>query len=974
MVFQLSFRKWMGVLTLCLLCLPLAAHPDTDERKKLEEQLNLFFGTYQPKAEIPRVSLKKLEINPEEKTVTVCPSEAFAYQPFRPDMVEEIYRNIQEMMPRKWRRYRVNVVADGKEISELIPNYYRSRRKTDRERLNITRSRNEAPWTRNVSKPVEAEKGLYGRHIAVWQSHGLYFKNEKHEWIWQRPRLFCTTEDLFTKSFVVPYLIPMLENAGACVFTPRERDQQTQEVIVDNDVRNGSLYVEKNSRKSEWRTTDFPGFGSDGETCSEGENPFVTGTARWIPTEKKEGRAFVEWVPDIPQSGSYAVYVSYQSLPQSVTDARYLVFHKGGITEFEVNQRMGGNTWVYLGTFDFEAGVNQQGMVLLSNQSRQKGVVCADGVRFGGGMGNISRQGSVSGMPRYLEGARYMAQWSGMPCEVYNGRKGQNDYADDINSRSLTVNYLAGGSASNPEAEGKRVPFDLTVGIHSDAGYKADNGIVGTLGIYTTDFNGGRLAAGNSRYASRDLTDLLLSQIQNDISRAFQISWPRRAMWNRNYSETRLPAVPSAIVEMLSHQNFADMRWGHDPNFKFVMGRALYKGILRFVATQNQCDYVVQPLPVSHFAAELDRKRSKVTLSWRPVSDPEEPTAEPDYYLLYTRTGDGSFDNGMKVKGESVKVDIEPGVVYSFKITAVNKGGESFPSEILSAYKAPRERGRILIVNGFDRLSGPSNIDSDRESGFLLQEDPGIPYLWSSAFCGPQQCYDRKHGGKEGKGSLGHSDDSWEGIRIAGNTFDYPFIHGKAIQATGGFSFSSCSDEALEDETLIPDSYQIIDYILGMEKENAADTRYYKTFSSAMQRILTVFCQIGGSVMVSGAYVGSDMSSSQGNREFTRDILKYSWKESLSDKGANTVSGLRQRFSLPRIPNSRMYVPAQVDCLSAVGGSFPVLSYLPGNQTAATAYNGQDYKTFVLGFPFECIETADERARLMSAILHFLEQ
>lgn len=34
---------------------------------------------------------------------------------------------------------------------------------------------------------------------------------------------------------IIPYLIPMLENAGANVFTPRERDTQKQEVIVDND-------------------------------------------------------------------------------------------------------------------------------------------------------------------------------------------------------------------------------------------------------------------------------------------------------------------------------------------------------------------------------------------------------------------------------------------------------------------------------------------------------------------------------------------------------------------------------------------------------------------------------------------------------------------------------------------------------------------------------------------------------------------
>lgn len=75
------------------------------------------------------------------------------------------------------------------------------------------------------------------------------------------PRLFCTTEDQFTQSFILPYLLPMLENAGANVFTPRERDTQKQEVIVDNDGSlsghggQGSLYLDVKSRKARWEQT-----------------------------------------------------------------------------------------------------------------------------------------------------------------------------------------------------------------------------------------------------------------------------------------------------------------------------------------------------------------------------------------------------------------------------------------------------------------------------------------------------------------------------------------------------------------------------------------------------------------------------------------------------------------------------------------------------------------------------------------------
>ena len=256
-----------------------------------------------------------------------------------------------------------------------------------------------------------------------------------------------------------------------------------------------------------------------------------------------------------------------------MSDAKYLVFHNGGVTEFKVNQRIGGGTWVYLGTFTFDKGSNDYGMVVLSNESREKGVVCADAVRFGGGMGNIARGGKTSGLPRYLEGARYSAQWAGMPYPVYAGYKGKDDLSDDINVRSRTINYLSGGSVFNPGEQGLGVPFEMSMALHSDAGFKTDDRIVGTLGIYTTDFNNGELAAGTDRYASRDLADLFLTRLRQDIRSTFNTDWTRRSMWNRNYSETRLPAVPSAIVEILSHQNFADMRLGHDPNFKFTASR-----------------------------------------------------------------------------------------------------------------------------------------------------------------------------------------------------------------------------------------------------------------------------------------------------------------------------------------------------------------------------------------------------------------
>ena len=953
------------------LCLTLGVNflSAQDIERNVKERLTDYFGRYTATAKISTPKLKSVDIDYERKTIAIHASESFAYQPFRPETVEAVYNQVKELLPGPVHYYRLTIFADGKPIEELIPNIYRNKKK-DKERMSLKTDYKGAAWVKNISRPNEISRGLQDRHIAIWQSHGNYFKNDKNEWGWQRPRLFCTTEDLFTQSFVLPYVIPMLENAGAIVYTPRERDTQKNEIIVDNDTPNASLYLEVGSKKAHWAAAPIKGFAQKKAIYRDGENPFTDGTCRFIPTERKKknkDQAFAEWVPTLPAKGEYAVYVSYRTLPNSVSDAKYLVFHNGGVTEFKVNQKIGGGTWVYLGTFEFDKGNNNYGMVVLSNESSEHGVVFADAVRFGGGMGK------TSGLPRYLEGARYSAQWAGMPYEVYAGRKGENDYADDINTRSNTINYLSGGSVYNPQQPGLGIPLEMTMALHSDAGCSKTDELIGSLGIYTIDFNNGKLNTGIDRYASRDLADILLTQIQKDIYSSYNLSWTRRSMWNRNYSETRLPATPSTIIELLSHQNFADMQLGHDPNFKFTVGRAIYKGILQFVAGQHDKEYVVQPLPVSNFAIRFGKKKNTLELSWKGENDPQEPTAQPREYIVYTRIGYGGFDNGTLVSKTSHTVKIEPGLVYSFKVTAVNRGGESFPSEILSAYKAKRERERVLIINGFDRVSGPAVINTFDKAGFDLEQDPGVPYLSNISFSGAQIGFDRAQAGKEGEGSLGYSGRELEGMKIAGNTFDYPFVHGKAIQAAGKYSFVSCSDEAVENGTVTLEDYPVVDYILGMEKEDPAHKVYYKTFSSAMQRFITSYCQSGGNLFVSGAYVGSDMSGTQGNREFTEKILKYGYQNSMTDKSSNRINGLGRTITIPRTPNETSYAVPAPDCIVPVDTAFPVFTYVPGNQSAGIAYKG-NYRTFVLGFPFESIQSEADRATIMAGILGFFTQ
>ena len=70
------------------------------------------------------------------------------------------------------------------------------------------------------------------------------------------------------------------------------------------------------------------------------------------------------------------------------------------------------------------------------------------------------------------------------------------------------------------------------------------------------------------------------------------------------------------------------------------------------------------------------------------------------------------------------------------------------------------------------------------------------------------------------------------------------------------------------------------------------------------------------------------------------------------------------------MPNERSYAVTQPDCLTPLAPAFSVFSYLPGNQSAGVAFKG-DYRTFVMGFPFESIESEDDRASIMASILKF---
>lgn len=908
--------------------------------------------------------LVSYNLDDRRRTLNVQLSPSFAAQDFTASSVRFYYKRLAKALPRPYNKYKLTIMAGGLPIEQLVagskcekgmPNAWG---KTEYEG---------APWVMNDSRPYFVSHGLFDRHLSLWASHGRYYDGKKDRWKWQRPNLFGTTEDLFTQTIVIPYLIPMLENAGAVVFTPRERDWQKNEVIVDNGGRG---YVE-DSGKETWKTAQERGFAYHAGTYRDGENPFTQGTARAVKATKKADVSWASYQPNIPQGGKYAVYVSYQSLKNSVSDAQYIVMHKGQRTVFKVNQQMGGGTWVYLGTFDFDRGNNEFNRVVVTNSSSESGVVTTDAVRFGGGMGNIERGGSCSGMPRCLEGARYSAQWAGAPYSVYSSKNGSDDYGDDINVRSNMTNWLAGGSTYVPTLEGKKVPIELSLAVHSDAGYTTVNdSIIGSLAICTTSFNDGRLNSGVSRMVSHDFADSLLTGLQRDISGKYR-KWTRRYLWDRNYSETRKPEVPSAIIETMSHQNFADMRRGLDPNFRFTLARSLYKTILRFVNGNHSVPSVVQPLPVSNFRIERNSSGG-LRLSWIAEKDEQEPTAVPTSYIVYTSEDGMGFDNGTVVYTSSFDFEAKKGVNYCFKVTALNRGGESFPSETLAAYLSKSAHAKdILVVDGFSRLSGPAVVDDYSRQGFDLGSDIGVSYGLTAGWNGRQQCFDKSRAGSEGEGSLGYCGDELAGRFIMGNNRDGSVCHVKDIAMSGAYNVVGCSLEALDNNLVKLDHYNLVDIAFGLQRNDGHSLVVYKTFSETLQSKLRSYAKSGGRILVSGAYVGSDMTQPH-ERSFMSDVLKTTFTGTDTNAGNNMVDGLGLSFDIIRQINDRHFAATSVDRIAACDGrSFAAMRYQDGS-TAGVAYDGTDYKSFVMGYPYECINNVRTRQHVMKGLLGFL--
>ncbi|MCR5050086.1 MAG: N-acetylmuramoyl-L-alanine amidase [Paludibacteraceae bacterium] len=538
----------------------------------------------------------------------------------------------------------------------------------------------------------------------------------------------------------------------------------------------------------------------------------------------------------------------------------------------------------------------------------------------------------TSGMPLWTEGARYWLMRRGFPQQLWDLYEG-NEYKDDMKCRAMWVNYLAGGSPMNPNEPGKGIPIDLCLAFHTDGLDSGDDStLIGTLVIYTTTDDDGKKALhnGESRQkVNRNLADWIQTQIVNDLRTTIP-NWTRRQLHDANYCESRVPVVPSVLLELLSHKNFADMHYGLDPKFRFTAARSVYKGMLRYLVGKNA---VVQPLPIEQLAFSRDG-----ILRWIPKNDPIEKTAKPTYYMVYVQKDDGEWDVQQVDKKTELKLNLKRGVRYNCYVVAGNAGGLSMPSPTVSACISTKDDApTMLVVDAFDDVYGPEWFSSDNYAG-IVPGSYACEDRFTCAYIGEQWDYKRNSQWRDDDNcGWGDSYRDHAGELTVGNTRDYSVLHGRVLQRMG-ISYVSCTRGMVH----IDSTYKAVDIICGRQRQ-PLDSVYYSQLSRYLDQ--------GGRLLISGDHM------SIVDTIFSNRYLHFCAHSGHATRSGKVIAG-GNPFTIATQPNNMQLFTPSAECIRPCGaGTTRIAWYADSRCEAAIGYrspfSNHAQRTLTYAFPLE---------------------
>ncbi|MGF1573857.1 MAG: N-acetylmuramoyl-L-alanine amidase [Sumerlaeia bacterium] len=769
---------------------------------------------------------------------------------------------------------------------------------------------------------AQPEGALSGASIFLNPGHGWYWNDKEsiQRWITQRGSLNGIIEDHFNAECVMQYLVPYLWNAGANIYTARERDLQTNEVILEVGRDNVSSPFRAGVNLSgNWVREEAPGtWNGDAFSAQSVRRSKASRTLLTVP----------EWPqavfrPDIPEAGYYGVTVHYRpsTLGDTAKNVEITVNHSGGTTIWKQDQNRDGYTWKYIGNFYFEKGTDS--FVVIPAVSKDGGRVVIDAVRFGGGMGSINApDGLPSGKPRWEESGLYYTQFLG--------------YSAEPDSRLRHFNTVR---AMPLWAEWEMEPWERGNALYLSWHGNASGSTGKARGLF--GFIYGKEAWGDMELysgvpGSFELMDNMFQEIANDVRGGYDPDWRIGSIvtaWFGEINPYMNSKMPAALLEMGFFDNVEDAKYMLDPQFRKVTARGTYQGVVNYY--KNEVDgFKIEahsPEPPTHFRVTQDSKGNHV-LQWRaPEVSPQRVGGDKaERYIVYAGYNGYGFDNGTIVKGtefvlkpsserlshlENAGIAGTPQVFY--RIAALNKGGESLPTETL-AVGAVTEPASTLLVYAYDRLdAGLNQLDED---------------------------------GKTQRGILSKM-----------NTHDYTVPYARVLLSEGK-PFHSTSNEAVEEGLISLADYKMVVWILGQEKGVT------KALSDVEMDVLSQYVSGGGGLLFTGSEAVAELSTSAKGQQFLQQTLGVGLSRDNSET-LQVVASEGQLFGglgeLNLNNGSTAGYPVQSpDVLTPVGSATAIMQYANNRGVAAVDYKGAG-RVLTFGFPIEAIQNENLRHKLI---------
>lgn len=755
--------------------------------------------------------------------------------------------------------------------------------------------------------PSTPDDSLNGKIAYVHAGHGYYMDNqESGVWRFQRPELYEMIEDLGNQDQMT-LLVDYLFRAGATVVPLRPVGHQPNEVVLDNTDARVSF-------QGQWSVSNGTTYFGD-----------VSAPYRFT-TSSLEETAVARYRPNIEVAGYYPIYAWTPSGGNRAPDQLYRVHHAGGETEITVDHRKVGNGLIYLGSYYFAEGTN--GYVDVSNRSSDPGkAIIADMIRFGNGMGDFDSGDGVSGRTREDEMALYWIEWhaqraGGVPQSAY--RVSSNDFSSRVAAAPLYAAFM------NREAEGV-LEDRVFVSFHSNA--SGGSGTARGVVALWNNGSGSNTATPNqlllARYLGEEVNDDLVS-----LNGSFEHNWASRAsnVLGGSFGEISNGRIDSefdaTIVETGYHDNEQDAEMLRDPRVRDAIARATYQGIVRyFKAVDPAVPLTFAPTSVSGVFAVSDNP-GEVRVGWSVPTASDAFGDQATGYRIFVSTDGYSFDGGMEVLGGTrsshLFQNLDPALTYYFKVVATNAAGSSPDSQVVAAKPAEAEY-RVLIVNGFDRLSRSLN--------------PREPF------------------------GVGNEVDR---VRPReSNSGDYVITVAGAIQREATtLNVATASNESIISQTVELDDFDAVVWMSG--EESTADS----TFSVSEQALVSNYVEQGGNLFASGAEIGWDLVARNNGPSFFTDVLRADYIADDANTYLATGAGLLDGLDLAFDDGRMFYDVNYADVISPRSGAVQIAIYQTGGTAGIYAAGlGQMGDVALIGFPIESVLAAPVRDTTVKQIL-----